>query len=67
MVAWQRFFSEMDFLLCPVASTTAFPLFTDVPKEDRYLMVDGRALPSANNYFWLGLLPRVDYPRPPCR
>ncbi|HHT0369216.1 TPA: amidase [Raoultella planticola] len=55
MVAWQRFFSEMDFLLCPVASTIAFPLFTDVPKEDRYLMVDGRALPSANDYFWLGL------------
>ncbi len=55
MAAWQAFFNQVDFLLCPVASTSAFPLFNNVPKEDRYVTVDGRALPSANDYFWLGL------------
>ncbi|QKJ86887.1 amidase [Paramixta manurensis] len=55
MAAWQAFFDQVDFLLCPVASTAAFPLFNNLPKEDRYLTVDGRTLPSANDYFWLGL------------
>lgn len=55
MATWQRLFNQVDFLLCPVASTSAFPLFNQVAKEDRYLTVDGRAQPSANDYFWLGL------------
>ena len=53
--AWKRYFAGYDFLLCPVASTTAFPMFNDVPKEARYLDVNGERRPSANDYFWLGL------------
>ncbi len=53
--AWQDFFDRFDFLLCPVASTPAFTLFDNVPKEDRYLEVNGQLRPSANDYFWLGL------------
>ncbi len=45
MAAWQHFFSQVDVVLCPVASTSAFPLFDNVPKEDRYLRVDGKMPP----------------------
>ncbi|WP_413742964.1 amidase [Sodalis sp. RH15] len=53
--AWRAYFARFDFLLCPAASTTAFTLFDNVPKEARYLEVNGRRQPSANDYFWLGL------------
>jgi amidase len=55
IAAWRRFFAEFDALLCPVASTPAFPTVADTPKYARTVQVDGRALPSANDYFWLGL------------
>ena len=55
IAAWRAFFGSYDLLLCPVASTTAFPLFGDVPKHARAVTVDGALLPSANDYFWLGL------------
>lgn len=53
--AWRSFFVDFDVLLCPVASTSAFPHVFDTPKYARTVDVDGRALPSANDYFWLGL------------
>jgi len=55
MAAWAMFFGDLDVLLCPVASTTAFPLMRGVPKHARTVQVRGRPLPSANDYFWLGL------------
>ncbi|MFT8245562.1 amidase [Roseomonas sp. BN140053] len=57
---WDRFFESYDALLCPVASTAAFPLVRDVPKHARTVTVSGRQEPSANDYFWLGL-PSVSY------
>jgi amidase len=55
IAAWRRFFADFDALLCPVASTPAFPVVFDTPKHARTVTVDGRELPSANDYFWLGL------------
>jgi amidase len=52
---WRGFFGRYDALVCPVASTTAFPLIRDVPKHARTVTVRGRETPSANDYFWLGL------------
>jgi amidase len=55
IAAWRAFFDRYDVLLCPVASTAAFPMFGDVPKYARSVVVDGEDRPSANDYFWLGL------------
>ncbi len=55
IAAWRAFFGRFDFVLCPVASTTAFKMFGDVPKYARNVSVNGQDTPSANDYFWLGL------------
>ncbi len=55
IAAWAAFFGRFDALLCPVASTPAFPMFGDVPKHARQVMVDDVPRPSANDYFWHGL------------
>jgi amidase len=60
IAAWRAFFGGFDLLLCPAASTTAFPMFGDVPKFARSVIVNGRDEPSANDYFWVGL-PSVAY------
>ena len=57
---WRAFFDRFDLLLCPAASTVAFPLFGDVPKFARSVKVNGQDEPSANDYFWVGL-PSVAY------
>ena len=52
-VAWNRFLSEFDVLLCPIAVTTAFPRTTiDIPV--RTLQVNGRPVPYAEQFFWSG-------------
>jgi amidase len=49
--AWRAFFADHQLLLCPPLSTAAFP-HTDVPPQDRTLLVNGREQPFENQLFW---------------
>jgi len=52
--AWQRFFADYDVLLCPAASTTAFPLNESGEPWQRTIDVNGRAWPLTSQLFWAG-------------
>lgn len=52
--AWQRFFGTYDVLLCPAASTTAFPLDEAGEPWQRSITVNGRAWPLTSQLFWAG-------------
>ncbi|MES2011937.1 MAG: amidase [Pseudomonadota bacterium] len=52
--AWQRFFGEVDVLLCPAAATTAFVLDEAGEPWQRVLQVNGRAQPLTSQLFWAG-------------
>jgi len=54
-LAWERFFSEWDLLLCPPASTTAFRHDHGQPRHARLVTVNGRSRPSIEQGFWAGL------------
>ncbi|MGE4240569.1 amidase [Ramlibacter sp.] len=52
---WERFFSQWDVLICPPASTTAFPHDPSQPRHARVVTVNGRRIPSIDQIFWAGL------------
>jgi len=52
--AWQRFFADYDVLLCPAASTTAFPLNESGEPWQRTIDVNGSAWPLTSQLFWAG-------------
>ncbi len=52
--AWHRFFQEVDVLITPVMSTTAFPQ-DEGPFGERSIVVDGQRLPYFSQIFWAGL------------
>ncbi|KDP88890.1 amidase [Cupriavidus basilensis] len=52
--SWQRFFGEVDVLLCPAAATTAFALDETGEPWQRTLQVNGRAQPLTSQLFWAG-------------
>jgi len=54
-LAWERFFSEWDLLLCPPASTAAFRHDHSQPRHARLVTVNGKARPSIEQGFWAGL------------
>lgn len=54
-LAWERFFSEWDLLLCPPAATTAFRHDHSLPRHERLVQVNGRPRPSIEQVFWAGL------------
>ena len=54
-LAWERFFSEWDLLLCPPASTTAFRHDHTQPRHARVVTVNGKPRPSIEQGFWAGL------------
>jgi amidase len=54
-LAWERFFSRWDLLLCPPASTTAFAHDHKLPRHERVVPVNGRLRPSIEQGFWAGL------------
>ena len=53
--AWERFFGDWDVLLCPPATTTAFPHDAG-HLLDRKLMVNGKLQPVADQMFWAGMV-----------
>ena len=52
--AWSRFFGDYDVLLCPAASTTAFPLDEAGEPWQRTITVNGRPWPLTSQLFWAG-------------
>jgi amidase len=51
---WDRFFEDFDLLICPVATTVAFPHNQVGPRWERMLDVDGTAQESTDSMFWAG-------------
>ncbi|HEY2506578.1 MAG TPA: amidase family protein [Streptosporangiaceae bacterium] len=66
-VAWAQFFRQYDVVLAPVMPVAAFPHDTDRPLAERFLDVDGTAVPHAAAAAWLcaigvALLPALALP-----
>ena len=51
---WAEFFTRYDLLLCPVASTAAFPHDQKGERYDRTLTVNGTRVPVTDHLFWAG-------------
>lgn len=57
---WREFFGRYDALICPATTVPAFPHNVGIARKDQYFSVDGKSLPAANNYYWIGL-PNLSY------
>lgn len=53
-LAWCAFFREYDLLLCPAATTAAFPHNQKGERWERMVMVNGQPQPSTTQMFWAG-------------
>jgi amidase len=53
-LAWDAFFEDYDVLLCPVASTAAFPHNHEPDRVKRSLIVNNKKLPTFDQLFWAG-------------
>jgi amidase len=53
-LAWARFFTTWDLLLCPVAGTAAFPHDQQGERHERTIVVNGRRVPVTDHLFWAG-------------
>lgn len=53
-LSWADFFREYDLLLCPAATTTAFPHNQNGERWERMVMVNGKPQPSTTQMFWAG-------------
>jgi amidase len=51
---WAAFFKEWDLLLCPVASTAAFPHDHVGERYERTIVVNGKPVPTTDQLFWAG-------------
>jgi amidase len=51
---WADFFREYDLLLCPIATTAAFPHNQKGERWERMVTVNGRPQPSTTQMFWAG-------------
>jgi amidase len=53
-LAWDAFFQDYDILLCPVASTAAFPHDHDPDRVRRTIVVNNKKVPAFDQLFWAG-------------
>ncbi len=51
---WARFFEDHDLLICPVATTPAFPHMHTGYRWERMVRVNGQPQPSTTALFWAG-------------
>jgi len=59
---WRTWFERFDVLLCPTASTTAFPHAQQGERWERMLDVNGVPQPTTTQMFWAGLGGMVGLP-----
>jgi len=53
-LAWAAFFRDWDVLLCPTATTAAFPHMHTGERWQRMIDVNGKPQPSTTQMFWAG-------------
>lgn len=51
---WQAFFGEWDLLICPIATSAAFPHNQQGYRWERMVSVNGKPQPSTQSLFWAG-------------
>ena len=51
---WAEFFREWDLILCPVASSAAFPHDHAGERHERMITVNGKRVPCVDQLFWAG-------------
>src|SRR6266478_7496053 len=51
---WAEFFRDWDLLLCPVASSAAFPHDHEGERYERTIAVNGRRVPAVDQLIWAG-------------
>ncbi|MFM2069688.1 MAG: hypothetical protein RLZZ584_4597, partial [Pseudomonadota bacterium] len=51
---WAEFFGQWDLLICPVATTPAFPHMQTGQRWQRLVQVNGQPQPSTDSLFWAG-------------
>ncbi len=54
MAGWESFFETYDLMLCPTASSAAFPHDHQGDRADRTIEVNGRRVPTTDQLFWAG-------------
>ena len=54
MEGWEAWFETWDLLLCPAASSPAFPHDQAGERHDRTITVNGRVQPVVDQLFWAG-------------
>ncbi|MCC7276317.1 MAG: amidase, partial [Alphaproteobacteria bacterium] len=52
--AWHAFFQDYDLLLCPAASSTAFPHDQEGERYNRTIIVNNKKVPTTDQLFWAG-------------
>lgn len=57
---WEEFFGDYDLMLCPAASSAAFPHDQAGERHDRLIEVNGKMVPTTDQLFWAGY-PGVSY------
>lgn len=51
---WAEFFKDYDLLICPAASSAAFPHDQQGERHERYITVNGKRVPTTDQLFWAG-------------
>jgi amidase len=64
---WAEFFKEWDLLICPVASSAAFPHDQQGERHERLITVNNKRVPTTDQLFWAGFtgnfyLPSISAP-----
>ena len=54
IAGWEEWFETYDLLLCPAASSPAFPHDQAGERHDRTITVNGRSQPAVDQLFWAG-------------
>ena len=67
---WAEWFEDYDLLLCPAATSVAFPHMQDGERWERMVSVNGNPQPTTTPLFWAGYpgsvyLPETVAPLPP--
>ncbi|MFP6745508.1 MAG: amidase, partial [Alphaproteobacteria bacterium] len=60
--AWAEFFQDWDILLCPAATSAAWPHDQAGQRHDRVITVNGANQPTTDQMFWAGYPNMVNLP-----